>query len=173
MKQLVLAVALTAHLVPGVAQQAPSETARKVGLKMLTVQTGTFQCSVQADPTQLPCKAIPVIVLTDGTTCIAQLPYATLSIGGTNRARTPVTWSLIAPAGYTFDPNKGIQITHKSGPIQPADVWEQGVLLPSGDYLMILKSGAKAADFDHVANVIDPNGVPCRAGDPVIHNANN
>jgi len=150
--------------------QAASPTAKEARQRILTLPVGTFECLPNSTGKKRHCKDIPVVILwdTEKNKCIAQLPYHDFHVY-TNKQKDDVTWKLIGPPGYKFDATKGIDITTSSGS-NPAHVWENPKPVGNDGFSWTIKKNAPKDDFSHVANVVDPDGNACDAGDPVISN---
>ena len=83
---------------------------KKTGeLRIRIIGRGTFDCTAGGKAGKHDCTNIPVVILQDGADCLALLPYHDLKIG-TNHKEDDVTWKLIGPPDYAFDPNVGIEL---------------------------------------------------------------
>jgi len=164
---LLIASSLCIAQQPGTPQPASAATPEG-RVRILNIVVGTFECRTKADGAKRDCKAIPVIILRNGADYIAQLPYHDFQVR-TEGTQQDVTWKLIGPPRYKFASN-GIDIT-SDDPQKPIDdVWKNPTLVSDDVYRWTLKKNAPQRDFGHVANVLDPSGTPCKAGDPAIHN---
>ena len=113
------------------------------------------------------CDEIPVIVLDTGSGgCASLLPYNELwvNVGG-NTPKTSVTWVILGPANYKFDPTqKGITF------VNPDITWEDGIDVSTPHKSMYRWSVRKNAKFgyvaDHQAYIVSDKNVPCTPLDP-------
>lgn len=158
---------------------APSQEP-KVGVRSLLgtviIKEGIFHCAgpgFKSADDYPSCNGVPVMVLIKPSGgCVSFLPYAELHVH-TGRARTRVTWEIVGPGGYKFDPTEGIKLMKRnpaSHPHAPGDIYDGNTHMGRKYRWDVKPNVPNQKPFDHDARVVDMNGAPCEPIDPIIIN---
>lgn len=170
-------------------RELPLSELRKVGVQSfqgsVIINVGDYHCaegSHKYHDTYGDCDAIPVVVLLKPAGgCVALIPYADLWIH-TDKKKVKLTWQIIGPKNYVFNPNTAMpidplkdgiaitKVTNTTDPTNPSDNYN-GKAHGGRKFSWELKQDALTPRaFYHYANVNDPNGNACEPIDPGMIN---
>ena len=144
------------------------------GLDIPELGAGIYHCQGPGAASQgfryPKCDEIPVIVLDAGNgECVSFLPYHALWVHvGPNKPITDVTWVILGPDGYKFDPDRGGLFFRA-----PDGVWVDGQNVSAGQkakFRWSVKDGAGIYSAYHQAFVVSPSNKKCASIDPMAVN---
>ena len=155
---------------PDTAKRDDQQGGRVRVLNIPALGAGIFKCDGPGAASQHhgypKCSEIPVIVLDTGSGgCASLLPYNELRVHvGPGKPRTNVTWVILGPDGYKFDPVKGVSF------MNPGTTWVDGTDVSTGQKSMyrwsVSLNAANGYVADHQAYIMSPTGVNCAPIDP-------
>ena len=158
------------------AKSVDEQSGRARALNIPALGAGIFHCDGPGSASQHhgypKCDEIPVIVLATGgigNGCASLLPYNELRVHvGPGKPKTNVTWFILGPNGYKFDPVMGVSF------MNPGTTWVDGTDVSSGQKSMYRWSVSLNAPNGYVAAhqayIVSPTGVKCAPIDPTAVN---